>query len=98
VHSAGRVETTTPLQKLFVLNSPFMIRQAQALVERLDREAGTSPHARIDRAYQLLYGRSASDDELQLGLGYVGDEESQGGRWTQYAHALLGANELLMVD
>jgi hypothetical protein len=98
VHSAGRVETTTPLQKLFVLNSPFMIRQAQALVERLDREADTSPHARIDRAYQLLYGRAASDRELQLALAFVGDEESQGERWTQYVHALLAANELLVID
>ncbi|MCA9203560.1 MAG: PSD1 domain-containing protein, partial [Planctomycetales bacterium] len=33
-HSGGRVETTTPLQKLFVLNSPWMVEQARRLAER----------------------------------------------------------------
>ncbi|HUQ68678.1 MAG TPA: PSD1 and planctomycete cytochrome C domain-containing protein, partial [Planctomycetaceae bacterium] len=33
VHSDGRTETTTPLQKLFVLNSPFMQRQAESLTD-----------------------------------------------------------------
>src|SRR5262249_10566683 len=35
-HSAARTPTTTPLQQLFVLNSPFMRQQAQALARRLD--------------------------------------------------------------
>ena len=35
VHADRRVETTTPLQKMFVLNSPFMVEQAAALAERL---------------------------------------------------------------
>src|SRR5205085_5043397 len=38
-HSAGRVPTTTPLQGLFVLNSPLMQAQSAALVRRLNAEA-----------------------------------------------------------
>ena len=65
VHSAGRVETTTPLQKLFVLNSPFMIRQAQyqaevetqkakanqagPLSEAMARQAVVAEEVRVDR-------------------------------------------------
>ena len=33
ITSAQRTETTVPQQQLFVLNSPFMIRQAKALLQ-----------------------------------------------------------------
>ena len=36
-HAARRVETITPVQKLFALNSPFVVRQAEALAERYAR-------------------------------------------------------------
>ena len=46
-HSERRARTTTPLQKLFVLNSPFMLRQAEALADRTwpPRPAPTTPTA-----------------------------------------------------
>jgi hypothetical protein len=96
-HNPGRVQTTTPLQKLFVLNSPFMVRQAEALRERLAREAGEDARAQIERAYELLYGRSPDDDELALGLVFVGSSAGEE-QWTGYAHVLLGGNEMLIVD
>src|SRR5439155_6679606 len=37
-HAAVRAETITPLQKLFVLNSPFMVEHAAALADRLAAE------------------------------------------------------------
>jgi hypothetical protein len=99
-HSARRQETTTPLQKLFVLNSPFMAAQAAALAERLGREvAGGSPDGdrrRIHRAYLLLYGRAASEAEVRLGLAFLAGGGST--RWRQYAQVLLAANEMLYVD
>src|SRR5437763_12729530 len=100
VHADRRVETTTPLQKMFVLNSPFMIEHAASLVDRLRAETPdelpTANSQRIASAYRLLYGRSATDEEIRLGLNFL----SIGGaeRWKQYAHALLAANELLYVD
>ena len=36
ITSAGRPETTVPIQQLFVLNSEFMIQTARALVRRLE--------------------------------------------------------------
>lgn len=54
LHSDGRVQTTTPLQKLFVLNSPFMIQQASRLADRLLQphalDGGCEPEARADQA------------------------------------------------
>ena len=38
VHAAQRVETTTALQRLFHLNSPFMVAQSEKLAERITQE------------------------------------------------------------
>jgi hypothetical protein len=102
-HAARRVETTTPLQKLFVLNSRFMTTLARAFAERLTREVPASgPDAeqrQIDRAYRLLYGRSASGTEVRLGLEFLMHSSVPGPtRWPQYAQVLLAANEMLYVD
>jgi hypothetical protein len=97
-HSDRRNQTTTPLQKLFVLNSPFLIRQADALAERIERESSGDEAARIDYAYRLLYSRPATAEETQLGLEYLGPEEGRPERWRQYAQALLAASEMMFID
>src|SRR5205823_13600085 len=51
-HSPGRLPTTTPLQQLFVLNSPFIQQQAAGLARRLKAEAPRGAESRIQRAYQ----------------------------------------------
>jgi hypothetical protein len=90
--SAMRIATTTPLQQLFVLNSPFMRRQAAALVRRL-HALGSSDSERIRAGYRLLYGRSATAMEERLGLAFLGEAA-----WEQYAQVLLASNEFLYVD
>jgi hypothetical protein len=101
VHADRRVETTTPLQKLFVLNSPFMVAQAERLAQRLRTEVAPEKNQgerdRIDRAYHLLYGRPATEGEVRLGLAFLGGDDSLA-RWQRYAHVLLAANEMLFVD
>jgi hypothetical protein len=100
VHADKRVETITPLQKMFVLNSPFMVDQAAALAERLTSDVPHSAlaarHQRIDLAYRLLYGRAATDEEIKLGMEFLAEGGPE--RLQQYAHVLLAANELLYVD
>ncbi len=100
VHADRRVETTTPLQKMFVLNSPFMVEQANALARRLTSDVPDSANAakyqRVDLAYRLLYGRPATDQEIALGLRFLASGNSD--RWNEYTHVLLAANELLYVD
>jgi hypothetical protein len=100
VHADKRVETTTPLQKMFVLNSPFMVEQAGSLADRLNAEvpatALAASYQRIDLAYRLLYGRPATDEEIRLGRQFLAGGDSD--RLKQYAHVLLAANELLYID
>ncbi len=94
-HSAKRFETTTPLQKLFLLNSPFLVAQADALAERLANHGG-SHRSRIELAYQLLMARMPTQLEMDLGEEFVASGESE--MWSQYAQALLISNEMFMVD
>jgi mono/diheme cytochrome c family protein len=106
ITSGGRVETTVPLQQLFVLNGELMARSAKAVVARLQcpGEAAPDDPSRIRRAYRLLYGREATPRELEVGLGYLhADEPADAARpdlsrWERYAQALLAANEFLFVD
>jgi len=108
LHSPQRMDTTTPLQGLFVLNSPFMTAQAAALVKRLWEENPDNNDARLRQAYRLVFGRQPSEDELtvastylravELECGEEGDTHAAQTAWKLYAHALLGSNELLFVD
>jgi len=86
--------TLTPLQRLFYLNSDFVIQQAAALAERLEKETGADSGARLRRAYRLLFSRDPVAAELARGLRFLAD----GGSWPQLAQALLSSNEFGFLD
>ena len=95
-HSPNRIPTITPLQQLFTLNSPLMLEQASALVNRLQADAGADPGKRIERAYRLLFGRLPSVKERELGLAFVKANDVI--VWQEYAQVLLGSNEFQFID
>jgi hypothetical protein len=95
-HSPSRVPTTTPLQQLFVLNSPFLRQQSAALARRLKAEAPGGVGGRVRRAYALLYGRPPTEGQVRLAVEFLGDGSDA--VWEQYAQVLLGSNEFLFVD
>ncbi len=94
-HSAKRVETTTPLQKLFLLNSPFLVSQADALATRLNGSGG-SHRSRIEAAYKWLYSRPPTKEEIAWGEAFISDGNTES--WSQYTQALLISNEMFMID
>jgi hypothetical protein len=96
-HSERRVETTTPLQKLFAMNSPFMLEQAEALAKRLIAEHAAQED-RIARAYELCYNRPPQEEEQSLAVEFFANETGSLELWTQYAQVLLAANELMFID
>jgi hypothetical protein len=102
ITSDKRAVTTVPLQQLFVLNSPFMERQAQALAARLTSDPADSDETRITRAFLLLFGRPPRDPEVALGREFIAgesdDPKAGPSRWQQYAQVLLGTNEFAFVD
>jgi len=99
VHAEKRSVTTTPVQKLFMLNSSFMLEQAHALAARLTADPAESDAARVRRAYLLLYARAPTAEETQLAVEYLRKPEAEGlSRWDRYAQVLLASNEFLYVD
>ena len=84
-----------------MMNSPFMIGRARALVGRLERERDGDA-ARIDRAYELLYGRAPSGRERDLGIAFlsavVQSEDQPMTPWQQYAQVLLSAHEFMQIQ
>ncbi|MFP6691768.1 MAG: DUF1553 domain-containing protein [Pirellulales bacterium] len=101
-HSPARERTITPLQQLFVLNGDFVRRQAEALVHRLHQATGPDLEAKIRLAYELLYTRSPTAEEVGLAkkfLAYdLSDDSARREFWRQYAQVLLGGNEFLFID
>jgi hypothetical protein len=99
-HSPRREPTTTPLQQLFVLNSPFLQQQAEHLAKRVQQDCPDDVAAQIERAYLLLFGRTPTSEELQLGREFLSSGVAEDPReaWTRYAQVLLGSNEFFFVD
>jgi hypothetical protein len=98
VHAERRSVTVTPMQKLFVMNSTFVQRQAKALAARLSG-AAESDEERVNLAYRILFGREPAAGERALGLNFIArPNNSQMSRWEQYAQLLLASNEMLYVD
>ncbi len=67
-----RFATNVPLQRLFFMNSDFVQQQSELLARRITAEADNT--ARIQKAYQLIFGRAATPDEVQAGVEYLASE------------------------
>jgi len=67
--SEKRFTTTVPLQRLFFMNSEFVQQQAEHLARRLDSEPDNA--ARVQKAYQILFGRPALEEEVQAAIEYL---------------------------
>jgi hypothetical protein len=98
VHAEKRSVTTTPMQKLFILNSPFMLQHAAALAARIQGAAETDED-RVTFAYRLLFAREPDDAERALALDFLRQPNpAETTQWERYAQILLASNEMLYVD
>ncbi len=61
-----RQTTSTPLQPLVLLNDPQFVEAARALGERMLREGGTTPEARLTFAFRVAATRQPTGRELRL--------------------------------
>ena len=57
--------TTTPLQSLALFNSDVVFGWSQALAGRVINEAGSDETAQLDRLYEILFSRKATDSEKE---------------------------------
>ena len=68
--SPQRFSTTVPQQALFLMNSPFVVQQAQAVWQRSDLK-GLSDDDKVRRLYQVLFQREPEGDELKMAREFL---------------------------
>ena len=71
-----RDATTVPSQALFLLNAPFVRKQALALAEKLLNDKQADDAARVRQANRLALGREANAVEIQRALTFLADFSS----------------------
>jgi hypothetical protein len=84
-----RTRSTTPLQALSLLNSPFLVQQSEAFAERLKRERSDVP-AQVARAFELVFQRAPTAPEQASAVTLVKSDSLE-----TLCRALLNANEFL---
>ena len=84
--SEARNQTNVPLQRLFFMNSPFILAESKALID----QAPT-----VDALYQRLFQRAPTPREKQLARQFL---DQSNNNWPQYAQVLMSSNEFLFVN
>jgi hypothetical protein len=85
-HSPTRVLTVTPLQQMFVMNSPFIEQTAAAMAKSVDQEADNS--AKVKALYRKALTRNPTGAELDAALTYLNSAPL-----ARFAQVLLASNE-----
>ncbi|TWU27309.1 PSD1 and planctomycete cytochrome C domain-containing protein [Bythopirellula polymerisocia] len=99
----ARFNTTQPAQAFAMLHSTFLHEQATDLAQRVQNEAGAEKNSQVTHALQLVLGREANQEEIQLGLDLItrlrnehGQDANEALRY--YCLALLNLNEFIYLD
>ncbi len=92
--SEQRLQTTVPLQKLFFMNSSFVIDQSAALAARATVQA-SSEDQRITNIYRLVLQRDPTSEERKLALDFLHGEADA---WPEYTQVLLSSNEFTYLN
>lgn len=87
-----RSRSTTSLQALNLLNSPFVVQQTENFAQRIRSDAGTDPVAQARRAFELVFRREPAADELSGAEALVTNHGL-----LALCRALLNASEFLFV-
>ncbi|MBL9161662.1 MAG: PSD1 domain-containing protein [Planctomycetaceae bacterium] len=69
-----RASSTNAPQSLMLMNNAFVLQQAAAMAERIEREVGADLSAQFQRAWQMAYCRAPSASQLQAGVEFLGEQ------------------------
>ena len=92
--SEQRLLTNTPIQRLYLLNSDFMMSQAEQFAQRVKISAGEEPATQVRETFRSALGRIPSADEVRWGREFLESGESL----SRLAQALMSSNEFLYVQ
>jgi hypothetical protein len=75
VSNPQRFVTTVPQQALFMINSPFVVEQARAMIAKADFSRPESPSEwQIQDLFERVYARRAEPPEVESALSFVTEE------------------------
>ena len=100
-----RLLTTTPTQTLFLMNSPFVQQQADALAQRL-LQSGGDDAAKIHLAFEMTHGRAVTESQSGEAVAFLDayrqkltvSANAREQAWAGFARVLLTSNAFLYVD
>lgn len=88
-----RERTNTPLAALVLLNDPQFVEAARVLATRLRHETDGTPEAMVDRAFEWVLSREATDDERHELVAYFDRERAVFAEEPEAAAQLLAVGE-----
>jgi hypothetical protein len=91
------------------MNDPLVATEAKRFAERAMSEQPASAADRIERMYQLAFGRSATSDELTAAQAFLAHQSQQYGiavegsltdvrPWADLAQVLFNCKEFVFVE
>jgi hypothetical protein len=107
--TADRSVTTVPTQALFLMNDPFVHRQAGGFADQLRQDPGDDAR-KVERAFLMAFARPPEGAELAEALEFLGryqallaaagvaEAERPGQAWAAFARTLFARNEFVVVD
>jgi hypothetical protein len=72
--SPQRFTTTVPQQALFLMNSPFVVQQARAWLERAEIKSATSDEQKLRRLYRTAFQRGPDPEEVKLAKKFLAEQ------------------------
>lgn len=88
--SEQRMETNVPLQRLFFMNSDFVMEQSKSLASRFE---SSTESPKIEQIYQVVYQRAPSVEERKLAVEFLKESTM-----AQYLQVLLSSNEFGFIN
>lgn len=99
-----RAVTNVPAQALLLLNSPFVIEQAQAAADRVQNLADSDEPAKlIEQTYELVLSRQPTEAELQRAEVFLQSAKTEEAKTApaplaQLIHTLFASSEFRMLN
>jgi len=82
--------TTVSTQALYMMNNPFVLKQAKAAADRIQNHSA-DPFARVQAIYLTALGRRATKEEVDRAVAYVNTEGDKG--WPALFQAVFASSE-----
>jgi hypothetical protein len=90
-----RPQTTVPSQSLYLLNSAYVIRMAEFAAQALLTERPKSEPARVKLAYERIFNRSPTGDEIRAALDFIKTKPDAKQGWAALCQSLWASHEFL---